>query len=71
MCLDIHNFYLGTPMDHYEYMKMPLAHIPQEIIDEYDLNQLVHSNGHIYIEIWRGMYSISQTGILANQLLNK
>ena len=70
MCLDIHNFYLGTPMERYEYMKMPLALIPQEIIDEYDLNKLVH-NGHIYIEIRRGMYGLPQAGILANQLLTK
>ena len=28
-------------MDRYEYMKMPLALIPQEIIDEYGLNKLV------------------------------
>ena len=27
--LDIHNFYLGTPMERYKYMKMPLTLIPQ------------------------------------------
>ena len=30
-------------MDRYKYMKMPLALIPQEIIDLYDLNKLVHT----------------------------
>ena len=41
----------------------------QEIIDEYaGLNELVQ-NGHIYIEIRRGMYAgLAQVGILANQL---
>ena len=29
---DVKNFYLNTPMEHSEYMKIPLAHIPDEII---------------------------------------
>ena len=37
LCLDIKNFYLGTPMDRFEYMKMPLDIFPQHIVDQYDL----------------------------------
>jgi hypothetical protein len=37
MCLDIQNFYLGTPMKSFEYMRIPIKLIPQEIIDQYDL----------------------------------
>jgi hypothetical protein len=47
---DISNFYLGTPMDRFEYMKIPIGLIPQEIIDQYKLMDLVH-NGYIYMEI--------------------
>ncbi|KAL7462119.1 hypothetical protein ACHAXS_005382 [Conticribra weissflogii] len=28
-CFDVKNFYLGTPMDWYKYMKMPIALIPE------------------------------------------
>ena len=31
--LDVKNYYLGTPMDHYEYMFIPLNLIPPDIID--------------------------------------
>ena len=65
---DIKNFYLGTPMARYEYMRLPIQIIPQEIIDEYSLMPIVH-NGYVYLEIRRGMYGLPQVGIIANQLL--
>jgi hypothetical protein len=34
MCLDVKNFYLGTPMDSFEYMRIQIKLIPQEIIAE-------------------------------------
>ncbi len=70
MCGDIRNFYLGTPMERFEYMRLPIALIPQESIDAYNLLPLIHK-GHIYIEIRRGMYGLPQAGILANQLLTR
>jgi hypothetical protein len=51
-------------------MRLPLAIIPQEIIDEYNLALLEHK-GYIYIKICRRMYGLPQAGILANQLLTK
>ena len=35
--LDVKNYYLGTPMDDYEYMFIPINSIPQEIIAHYKL----------------------------------
>ena len=32
MGIDISNFYIGTPMDRYEYMKTPLALFPDHIV---------------------------------------
>jgi hypothetical protein len=46
MCGDIKNFYLGTPMARYEYMRLPLAILPQEIIDAYKLDDIAH-NGNV------------------------
>jgi hypothetical protein len=68
MCLDVKKFYLGTPMDSFEYMHIPIKLIAQEIIFQYNLLPLV-SDGHVYIEVQKGMYDLPQAGILANQLL--
>lgn len=70
MCGDIKNFYLGTPMKRPEFMRIPIDIIPQEIIDEYNLMDIVH-NGYIYIRIIRGMYGLPQAGIIANDLLTE
>ena len=35
--LDVKNYYLGTPMDNYKYMFIPINQIPQESIDNYNL----------------------------------
>lgn len=65
---DISNFYLNTHMPRREYMRLPIAIIPQEIIDQYDLMALV-VDGYIYVEIIKGMYGLSQAGKLANEQL--
>jgi hypothetical protein len=70
MCGDIKNSYMGTPLERYEYMRLPLAILPQEIIEAYNLNDIAH-NGNIYVEIHRGMYGLPQAGIIVNQLLTK
>jgi hypothetical protein len=67
---DIRNYYLGTPMDCYEYMRLPINLIPDEIIREYNLLPLNH-NGYVYIEIRKGMCGLPQTGILTQNLLKK
>jgi hypothetical protein len=54
MGLNIKDFYLNTKMERYEYMRMPIAIIPQEIIDQYKLLPLAHY-GYVYIEIRKGM----------------
>ena len=67
---DVKNFYLGTIMTRYEYLRLSITIIPQEIIDQYTLLPLVR-NGYVYIEIQRGMYGLPQAGILANNQLTE
>jgi hypothetical protein len=55
-------------MDSFEYMRIPITLIPQKIISEYNLLSLV-SDGHVYIEVQKGMYELTQACILANQLI--
>ena len=70
MCLDVKNFYLGTLMDKYEYMWLPVEIIPEEIMSEYDLHKLVHIR-QVYLEVQKSMYGLLQAGILVNKLLTE
>ncbi len=58
---DLKDFYLGTPMPptDYAYMRIPISAIPDAIMDHYKLHNLVH-NGHVYVEIRKGMYGLPQ-----------
>ena len=67
---DIGNFYLGTPMQRYEYMFLQLRDIPPDIVSKYNLHELA-INGKVYVEIRKGMYGLPQAGILASKLLQK
>jgi hypothetical protein len=68
MMMDIKNYYLGTPLPRFEYMKMLVSRFPEEIVQKYNLNALA-IDGWVYIEIRKCMYGLKQTGLLANQLL--
>ena len=65
---DIKNMYLKTPLNQYEYMKMPLQLIPDDIIEHNGLCKKA-IDGYVYMEIRKGMYGLPQAGILANKLL--
>jgi len=69
MGMDISNMYLNTPLDRFEYMRIRLRDIPQEIIDEYNLNDIVADDGYVYIEIQRAMYGLAQSGALSHKQL--
>jgi hypothetical protein len=53
MMMDIKNYYLGTPLPRFEYMKMQLSRLPEEIFHKYNLNALA-VDGWVYIEIRKG-----------------
>jgi len=67
---DLKDFYLGTPMllTDYAYMHIPVLAIPNSIMEHYKLHNLVH-NGHVYVEIRKGMYGLPQAGRIANEHL--
>ena len=67
---DIDNYYLNTPLDRPEYVRIKIDVIPQEFIDEYNLMAYVH-NGWVYFEITKGIYGLKQAGKLANDLLTE
>jgi hypothetical protein len=67
---DIKNMYLETPLDQYEYMKMPSALFTTDIIEHYTLNEKL-LGGYVYMEVRKGMYGLPQAGVLANKLLKE
>jgi hypothetical protein len=69
--INLASFYLNTPMERYEYMRLRLDIIPQDIIDKYNLNKIVDADGWVYVKICKGMYGLPQAGILTNKLLQK
>ena len=68
--MDIAVFYLDTPIEHPEYMRLPFNIIPQESINHYDLNKIA-KDGCVYQKIVHGMYGIPIVGKIANDLLTK
>ncbi len=69
--INLANFYLNTPMERYEYMRLRLDILPQEIVDKYNLNKIVVSNGWIWQNLQEDMYGLPQASILVNKLLKK
>ena len=63
---DIKNFYLNNALPDPEYMKFHIATIPQEIIDEYNLLNIVKNQVFFYVKIVKGMYGLKQAGIIAH-----
>ena len=52
-------------------MKIHISIIPQKIINAYNLQGTVYDKGFVYINIGKGMYSLKQVGIIANNKLAK
>jgi hypothetical protein len=69
--LDIKDFYLNTPMKRYKYMRLKLADIPGEIIEEYKLCEIVTNNGYVYCKIRKGMDGLPQAGLIAQEFLEQ
>jgi hypothetical protein len=60
-----------TPLHQPEFIQMKLSDIPDEVIKEYKLKEKATPDGSIYIGAKRGMYGLLQSGLLANELLEK
>jgi hypothetical protein len=54
MMMDIKNYYRGTPLPRFEYMKVLLSCFPEDIIQKYNLSALA-IDGWVHIEIRKGM----------------
>ena len=66
---DITHFYLQTPLDQPEYVRIKLNHIPKEFNEGYNIMEYIYVNGWVYFEIRNGVYGLPQSGVLSNILL--
>ena len=67
---DICNFYLQTPLDIPEYVRLKLSDILDKFLLEYNLLAYAR-DGWVYFEILRGIYGLPQSGMLSNKLLEQ
>ena len=68
LTLDFKTFYYNTPMARYEYMKISLDILTEEIIAQYNLCQLA-SNRWVYLYIRKGMLGLKQAIRIVNDRL--
>ena len=54
MTVDIKDFYLNTPMARYEYMRLQIADMPEDVIAHYKLTDIATHDGYIYCKIQNG-----------------
>ena len=67
MCIDIRNFYLGTDMKFYQYMRIHRKDFPEVILSKYDIP--FDSRGYAYCETRKSMYGLREAGALAHEQL--
>jgi hypothetical protein len=67
--IDISNFYIQNYLKDYQYMRFHISMIPQELIDEYNLTDIMEADGWCYVEIRKAMYGLKESGFIANQEL--
>ncbi len=70
--MDIKNFYICTPMTRYEYMRLKLSDMPDDVIAHYHLHDIATPDRYVYCKIHQGMFGgLLQAGIIAQELLAK
>ena len=52
-------------------MQLKLSNLPKDVVKQYGLAEKVTTDEYVYVEIMRGMYRFPQSGLLAQQLLEK
>jgi hypothetical protein len=63
---DLKDFFLGSTMPVYQYMKVHRRYLTAEIMEEYALTEdYFDAKGYCYLEIRKGMYGLKEAAILA------
>jgi hypothetical protein len=68
--VDLEDFYLGTPLPHPEYIRIPVSFIPKKVMTFYKLTGYVYK-GAIFCMVLKTHYGLPQAGALSQQRLFK
>ena len=71
MTLDIKTFYLNTSLARYKYTRLKMTYLPEDLIEEYKLCNKVTNNCYVYVEVRKGIYGLTHSGIIENQNLEE
>jgi hypothetical protein len=66
--IDIKDFFLGTPMEKPEYVRIPLKLIPDATMIKYNLYEYVHKD-YVMFEIVKGVYGLPQASKISQDRL--
>ena len=66
--LDLKDFYLGSKLEHDEYMWLTRKQVPQEILDRYG-SRIIWSGDKTMVRIAKGLYGLPQAGRVAHEKL--
>jgi hypothetical protein len=58
-------------MTHFEYMRLRIADMPEDVIAQYNLREKATPDGYVYCKIQKGMYSLPHAGIIAQLQLKE
>ena len=62
---DLKDFFLATPMDECEYMRIHSKYFFDDIRNEYNIDTKIAPDGYMYMCIQKGMYCLKQATVLA------
>jgi hypothetical protein len=66
--IDLEDFYLGTPLPHREYIRIPTRFIPKKVREFYGLGKYIHK-GALYCAVLKTHYGLPQAGALSQERL--
>ena len=69
--IEIFNFYIHNDLDDYQYLRFEIKMIPQEIIDEYNLETIIHTDRCCYVEVRKVCYGLCEAGYITNVELKR
>ena len=69
LTVDIINYYLNNPLANYQYMRIHLKDIPNEVVIEYSLLPIADSSRYVYVEIRKGVYGLKESSIISYKRL--
>jgi hypothetical protein len=66
--VDLEDFYLGTPLPHPEFIRIPISFIPKKVMTFYQLKPFIHK-GAIFCMVLKTHYGLPQAGALSQARL--